>query len=134
MQNDISYENSIVGNIIDRHIWGQEKRIQRGTKHFRPGTKVYCIFEFGGNGHEHIRVMGKPRKSSRLIDVVISTSLIKKFRMQKVYDPKIISFIKKHGGPSAEYMAQWGFDGLNKTNAENCSLPKSYFLLCYTFN
>lgn len=83
----------IVGNIVDRHYYGMEKEIMRGTKHFRPNTKVYCLPEFGGMAHERIRVMGQPRKSRRMIEVVIQSRLIGNFRVQKVYKPGIRSAI-----------------------------------------
>ncbi len=39
---------SLVGNVINEHEFREEKEIRRGSKHFSPGTKVYCIPEFGG--------------------------------------------------------------------------------------
>ncbi len=90
------FEWCIIGNIIDKHYWGEEKIIKRGTKHFRPGAKVYCIPEFAGMAHENIRVIGKPRKQNRLINIVIRTKLIKNFRVQKVFHPKIQFEIGSH--------------------------------------
>ena len=97
--NGIDYEECIVGNIIGDHYWGEQKEIRNGIKQFRAGTKVYCVFIYGGMGHEHILVMGKPRKSFRMIEVVIRKTHIKNFRLQKVYEPRIIEFIKKHSYP-----------------------------------
>ncbi|WP_378183825.1 hypothetical protein [Aquimarina sp. SS2-1] len=86
---DREFEWCIVGNIVDRHFYGVEKEVRRGTKQFRPGAKVYCMPEFGGMAHEEIRVIGKPRKQNRLINIVMKTKKIKNFRVQKVYNPKI---------------------------------------------
>ncbi|WP_299611172.1 hypothetical protein [uncultured Aquimarina sp.] len=86
---DREFEWCIVGNIVDRHFYGMEKEVRRGTKQFRPGAKVYCMPEFGGMAHEEIRVIGKPRKQNRLINIVMKTKKIKNFRVQKVYSPKI---------------------------------------------
>ena len=45
--------------------------------------------EFGGVAHETIRVLGKPRKQHRLINIIMPTKNIKNFRVQKIYHPKI---------------------------------------------
>lgn len=97
--NGIEYEECIAGNIIGNQYWGEKKEIKNGTTHFRGGAKVYCLFVYGGMGNEFIRVMGKPRKSFRMIDVVIRATYIKNFRLQKVYEPQIIRFIQKHDAP-----------------------------------
>ena len=86
----------IVGNIIDEHMWGEEKIIKKGTKHFPPKAKVYCFPEFGGMAHESVRVLGIPRKRKEFINVIIKTELISNFRLTKVYKPKIKSFISEH--------------------------------------
>jgi hypothetical protein len=114
--NGKEYLICVVGNIIGPHIWGEEKRIQQGTKHFRPGAKVYCIFMYGGDGNEHIRVLGKPRKSGRMIDVVIRTGFIKNFRLQKTYEPRVINFITKY--PEGYSMAEESLKFYNASNAE----------------
>ena len=51
-ENGEEYEECIVGNIIGDHYWGEKKEIKSGTKHFREGTKVYCLFLYGGMGDE----------------------------------------------------------------------------------
>lgn len=85
----------IVGNIVDDHFYGEQKEIKSGTKHFRPGAKVYCIPEFGGMAHETIRVIGKPRGSRGMINVIISTKKIKNFRLQKVYSDYLFEKISE---------------------------------------
>ncbi len=90
------FEWCIVGNIIDKHLWGEEKAIRRGTKQFRPGAKVYCIPEFGGMAHENIRVIGKPRKQKGFINIVLRTKMVTNFRVQKVYHPKIQFEVGSH--------------------------------------
>ncbi len=85
----------IVGNIVDDHFYGEQKEIKSGTKHFRPGAKVYCIPEFGGMAHETIRVIGKPRGSIRMINVIIPTKRIKNFRLQKVYSDSLFEKISE---------------------------------------
>lgn len=114
--NGKEYEECIVGNIIGDHYWGEQKEIKSGTKHFRAGTKVYCIFMYGGMGHEHIRVLGKPRKSFRMVDVVIRPDYIKNFRVQKVYIPRVIDFIKKYPRHANRYFIDNWTDDMFKPN------------------
>ncbi len=90
------FEWCIIGNIVDKHFYGMDKEIRRGTKQFRPGAKVYCMPEFAGMGHEEIRVIGKPRKQDRMINIVMSSRKIKDFRVQKVFHPKIQFDIGSH--------------------------------------
>ncbi|CAL2059974.1 hypothetical protein [Tenacibaculum sp. 190524A05c] len=93
---DRNFEWCIVGNIVDKHYYGMQKEIKRGTKQFGPGTKVYCLPEFGGMAHEDIVVLGKPRKQRKLIRLIMNTNRIKNFRLQKVYKPKLILEIRNH--------------------------------------
>ena len=83
----------IVGNIVNARYAGEQKEMKHGTKHFRPGAKVYCIPEFGGTAHEQMRVIGLPRKSRKKINVIIRTKHIKNFRLQKVYSPALFDQI-----------------------------------------
>jgi len=85
----------IVGNIVDKHYFGEEKRTRRGTKHFRPGAKVYCIPGSAGKAHQDICVIGQPRNSKKMIEVIIRTRHIKNFRLQKVYSPTLFDMISK---------------------------------------
>jgi hypothetical protein len=77
----------LVGNIIDRHYYGMQKEIRRGTKQFRPGAKVY-IFPY--HGEETVTVIGQPRKSRRRIEIKMRSECIKNVRIKKVYDPYIV--------------------------------------------
>lgn len=95
--NEEHYEECLIGNIINKHYYGQNKEIRKGSKHFGPGTKVYIFPEFGGSGHESIRVLGKPRKAKKLINVVIPTRLIENVRIKKVYNKKVIALIENNG-------------------------------------
>ncbi|MEL6660287.1 MAG: hypothetical protein AAFR36_27725, partial [Bacteroidota bacterium] len=90
-------EFCIVGNIVDKHFYGEEKEVKSGTKHFRPNAKVYCFPEFGGAAHENMLVIGQPRKSRKLIKVVILTKRIKNFRLKAIYKPSILGHIRVCG-------------------------------------
>ncbi len=90
------YEWCIIGNIIDKHYWGEEKIIRRGTKQFRPNAKVYCFPEYAGTAHDAILVMGQPRKQRGLITITINSKYIKNYRLKKIYQPKIKEIIRNH--------------------------------------
>ncbi len=115
------YIECVVGNIIGDHYYGESKEIRNGIKNFRAGAKVYCVFIYGGMGHENIVVFGLPRKSRRMIEIVIRTVYVKNFRVQKVYNPKILAFLKKHIDyidSYAHFSSQEGLDYLNSQNIE----------------
>ena len=87
---------ALTGNIVDEHEYGEEKEIRRGSKHFSPGAKVYCIPEFGGMGHERITAIGIPRKSGKHIKVILPTRLIENWRIKKVYHPHVIKILDEN--------------------------------------
>lgn len=95
----------IVGNIVETHYSKETNELKKGSKHFRPGAKVYCIPEFPGCAHDSIRVIGKPRKQKAMINIIISTKLITNFRLQKVYSPTLFDKISEH------HMYKRRFDG-----------------------
>jgi hypothetical protein len=96
---------SLVGNIVGEHAVGENKEIRKGTKHFSPGTKVYCFPPLWGDGYEKIQVIGRPRQSSRFIKVIIKSKLVRNWRMQKVYSSHI----------RLEMLANGGWDGTEES-------------------
>lgn len=85
----------LVGNIVQEHLYGINKEPTPGTKHFSPNAKVYCMPE-GYQGNEFVKVIGRHRRSGRLIYIVMPSKLITNFRLKKVYDPKVLAFIKSN--------------------------------------
>lgn len=88
----------LVGNAVEEREYGEEKEIKSGTKHFRPGAKLYCFPPLWGDGYEKIKVIGLPRKSKRRITVVMKSDLINNWRKQKVYDQFIIDTMIENRG------------------------------------
>ena len=80
----------LVGNIVEKHEYGENKEIKYGTKHFSGGTKVYCYPGKWGDGYENIYVIGKPRNGFKLIKVVMRREYIENFRLKKVFNKKVI--------------------------------------------
>lgn len=87
---------ALTGNIVKEHEYGEEKEIRKGSKHFSPGAKVYCIPEFGGKGHDRITAIGIPRKKRRHIKVILPTRLIENWRIKKVYHPRVVKILDKN--------------------------------------
>ena len=84
----------LVGNIVEKHEYGEEHEIKYGNKQFRPNAKVYINLIYGGMGHEHILVIGVPRHSSNYIEVVIARKNVCNFRVQKVFKPAVLKRMK----------------------------------------
>ena len=80
----------LVGKIVDRNPVGKDHRVIHGTRHFAPGTKVYCACELGGNGWERICVIGVPRYSDKLVSMMIPATKICDFHLEKVTDQTVI--------------------------------------------
>ena len=94
--NEIEWVYCIVGNIVEKREFGENKEIRDGTKHFRSGTKVYCLphIGYGGTGWEDIVVMGKHRKQFRFIQIVMRRKWITNFRLKKVWDKRVIKAMR----------------------------------------
>jgi hypothetical protein len=94
----------LVGNIVEEHEYGEAKEIRRGTKHFTPGTKVYCLPPQRGDGYDKVVAVGICRKSRRWIIVVMSRELITNWRAKQVYKPAVLRRLRQgYDG----FMTQW---------------------------
>ncbi len=88
----------LIGNVIDKHSSKTDPEIKRGTKHFSPNTKVYCFPVQWGDGYTNIKVIGKHRKTSRTVCIVMPAKFIINWRLQKVYSPHIIRVMQSQNG------------------------------------
>lgn len=82
----------LIGNIVEERPYGHGgAELKRGTKHFSPGTKVYCFPGQWGDGYEMIRVLGKHRGyKGGLVDMVIRSEWITNWRAKVVYRPAVL--------------------------------------------
>ncbi|MGA9213063.1 hypothetical protein [Kaistella sp.] len=87
MENLNEFEWCLVGNIIDKHYFGEEKEIRSGNKQFRADAKIYIFPTYGGMRHENIVVIGLPRKKWKMIEVTIRSKFIKNVRLEKIHSP-----------------------------------------------
>jgi hypothetical protein len=92
----------LVGNVVEEHEFGEAKELRRGSKHFTPGTKVYCLPAQWGDGYEKVVAVGICRGSRRWITVVMSTDLITNWRAKVVYKEAVLRRLRE------------GFDGFNR--------------------
>lgn len=80
----------LVGNVVSDHAFGEYKEHLTGSKHFRPGAKVYIAPAQWGDGGEHGIVIGVPRHSRHPIEIVMRSELITNYRIKRVYSPAIL--------------------------------------------
>ena len=80
----------LVGNVVESHLFGEEKETRYGTKSFSGGTKVYVAPAQWGDGFEKVCVIGKPRRTFKLIEIVIKSDNIENFRLKKVFTPAVL--------------------------------------------
>ena len=92
-ENQAEWRWCLVGNIVEKHEYGEVHELKYGTKHFRPGAKVFINLVYGGMGHEHILVIGVPRHMKTYIEVVIRRAHVCNFRVQKVYKPAVLKLM-----------------------------------------
>src|SRR5713226_10277963 len=86
----------LIGNIVEERPYGEGgTEIKRGTKHFSPGTKVYCLPVKWGDGYEKITVIGRHRGSPQLVRLVIRADWITNWRAKVVYDPVVLRMIRQ---------------------------------------
>lgn len=89
-ENNYTWRWCLVGNIVEKHPYGEEHEIRYGSKHFSGGTKVYIAPAQWGDGMEKIVVLGLSRHSQNFVEVVISSKLVENFRLGKAYQPILL--------------------------------------------
>lgn len=95
---DIKFIYCLVGNIVEERFDNNLNKVVLGTKHFSPRTKVYCYPPKWGDGYENIKVIGKHRKSRRLITMIIPSKQVTNWRLKTVYNPFVIKEMTKNFG------------------------------------
>jgi diadenosine tetraphosphate (Ap4A) HIT family hydrolase len=87
---------TVVANIVKERPYGPGgQQIKHGTKHFKPGTKVYIIDWYPGMC-EDIIVVGMARRPLRFIKVVIRADWVENLRIKPAYAPIVMKKIKEH--------------------------------------
>jgi hypothetical protein len=108
-----------VGNIVDDIEFGENKELHKGNKQFRPGAKVYCFPVLWGDGYDSIKVIGLPRKSKKMITIIIPSKHVTNWRKQKIYNPFVIKTMSENNGWKNEPDSQRDLDDLCNSLVKN---------------
>lgn len=88
----------LTANVVDEHEVGDDKHVERGTKQFRPGAKVYVAHEWHCSTKDNggtVIVIGKPRNQWRLIQMYMPRNRLTNFRSKKVYDRRALEMMTR---------------------------------------
>ena len=86
----------VAANIVRERRYGPlglEKKA--GTKHFRPGAKVWVIDWFPGMCCDVV-VVGTHRGSRRFVKMVVDVVTTEGWRPQRVYRPTVLALLEEH--------------------------------------
>ena len=86
---------ALVGNIVDKHEYGENHEIRYGTRKFRGGTRVVLTPLCWGDGYEQVNVIGLSRYSRKYKKSVIRRNLITNYRVKKIYSPTILRIMEE---------------------------------------
>jgi tetratricopeptide (TPR) repeat protein len=83
-----------IANVVDAAPRGPGGELVReGTKHFKPGAKVYCFSAYLGDAGETARVVGRARRSHRWITIAMPTRFLRNARAKLCYEPAVLKRI-----------------------------------------
>ncbi len=86
----------VVANVVGERPYGPGgAELRSGTKHFRPGAKLYIIDAYAGMCDKVIAI-GHHRGSNRYCTMVVSVRHLKNFRVKLAYSPEVIQLAKQH--------------------------------------
>ena len=70
------------------NVIGEDKRLGHGTRHFRPGTKVFL---HPPNWEDRVAAIGIPRYTNKYVRIVMSVRKLEHFSLEKVSDPELVA-------------------------------------------
>lgn len=104
--------------------------IQRGTRHFAAGAKVWVLPPRWGDGGDQVGVVGRHRgRSDRYILLVMPRRHLENFRVQGVYSPALLAAMTKpmkRGGSPGMAFSLWQDRESAEGFAEFCNRPTLY--------
>ena len=86
---------ALVGNIVNKHEYGENHEIRYGARKFSGGTRVVLGPQCWSDGYEQVNVIGLSRYSRKYKKSVIRRNLITNFRIKKIYSPTILRIMKE---------------------------------------
>lgn len=84
--------------VVNEHEVGVDKHVERGTKQFRPGAKVFVAHEWYCSAKDNggtVVVIGKPRNQWRLIQMYMLRNRLTNIRLKKVYDRRALEMMTR---------------------------------------
>lgn len=107
---------TLVANVRSHRFHGESGEVRAGTKHFSGGTKVTFKSSYGGSGHVEVTVIGRHRKSKKLITIDLQRRYLENWRVQAVYSPAVLSRLvdRYHKERTADDLQQTA-DGFNES-------------------
>lgn len=73
------------------NVIGEDKRLVHGTRHFRPGTKVFL---HPPNWDGRVAAVGIPRYTDKYVRIVMSVRKLEHFSLEKVSDPELVAALQ----------------------------------------
>ena len=92
---------------------GEEKKIQKGIKHFRGNAKVFVIDAHWGTACDIVTVIGQHRSSGRYAKLDMPSKHLANFNIGVAYSPKVLELIHEHFKNSRSYSESYADDLLS---------------------
>ena len=83
---------AVATNIVQEHEFGENHEIRSGTKHFRPGAKVYVVLR---NARGRVEVVGHSR-GSRIIKIWTRREYLKNLSVELVYSATFVRHLTNY--------------------------------------
>ena len=81
----------LTATVRAENVIGEDKRRVHGTRHFRPGTKVFL---HPPNWDDRVAAIGIPRYTNKYVRIVMSTHKLENFSLEKVSNPELVAALQ----------------------------------------
>lgn len=81
----------LTATVRAENVIGEDKRLVHGTRHFRPGTKVFL---HPPNWEDRVAAIGIPRYTNKYVRIVMSTHKLEHFSLEKVSNPELVAALQ----------------------------------------
>lgn len=81
----------LTATVQAENVIGEDKRLVHGTRHFRPGTKVFL---HPPNWDDRVAAIGIPRYTDKYVRVVMDIYKLENFSLEKVSNPELVAALQ----------------------------------------
>ena len=81
----------LTATVRAENVIGEDKRLVHGTRHFRPGTKVFL---HPPHWDDRVAAIGVPRYTDKYVRIVMSTHKLENFSLEKVSNPELVAALQ----------------------------------------